>query len=52
MVSRYRYTKEADFKMALENLPKDKIVGTVLNALDELPAKKYKYRKYNYHNYY
>jgi len=52
MVTRYRYTKESDFKMALDNLPKDKIVGTVLNALDELPAKKYKYRKYNYHKYY
>ncbi|HOO45232.1 MAG TPA: polysaccharide biosynthesis tyrosine autokinase [Deltaproteobacteria bacterium] len=52
MVSRYRYTKEADFKMALENLPKDKIVGSVLNAIDELPAKKYKYRKYSYHKYY
>ena len=52
MVTRYRYTKEADFKMALENLPKDKVIGTVLNAMDELPAKKYKYRKYNYHKYY
>ncbi len=52
MVARYRYTKESDFKMALEGLPKDKIVGTVLNALDELPARKYKYSKYNYHKYY
>ena len=52
MVTRYRYTKEADFKMALDNLPKDKVVGTVLNALDELPAKKYKYHKYNYQKYY
>jgi len=52
MVARYRYTKEADFKMAMESLPKDKVIGTVLNALDELPAKKYKYRKYNYHSYY
>lgn len=52
MVTRYRYTKEADFRMAMESLPKNKVIGTVLNALDELPAKKYKYRKYNYHNYY
>jgi len=52
MVARYHYTKETDFKMALDALPKDKIIGTVLNALDELPAKKYKYRKYNYHKYY
>jgi protein-tyrosine kinase len=52
MVSRYRYTKEADFKMALESLPKEKVIGTVLNALDELPAKKYKYNKYGYHKYY
>ena len=52
MVTRYRYTKEAEFKMAMETLPKDKVIGTVLNALDELPAKKYKYRKYNYHKYY
>jgi protein-tyrosine kinase len=52
MVTRYRYTKESDFKMALEGLPKNKIIGTVLNALDELPARKYKYRKYNYHKYY
>ncbi|HPR50480.1 MAG TPA: CpsD/CapB family tyrosine-protein kinase [Deltaproteobacteria bacterium] len=52
MVTRYRYTKEAEFKMAMETLPKDKVIGTVLNALDELPAKKYKYHKYNYHKYY
>jgi protein-tyrosine kinase len=52
MVTRYRYTKEAEVKMAMETLPKDKVIGTVLNALDELPAKKYKYRKYNYHKYY
>ena len=52
MVARYRYTRESDFKMALETLPKNKIIGTVLNAIDELPAKKYKYKKYNYHKYY
>ena len=52
MVTRYRYTRESDFKMAMESLPKDKVIGTVLNALDDLPAKKYKYSKYNYHNYY
>ncbi len=51
-VSRYKYTKEADFKMAIESLPREKIIGTVLNALDELPDKKYKYSKYGYHNYY
>lgn len=52
MVSRYHYTKEADFKMALESLPREKVIGTVLNAIDELPAKKYKYSKYQYHKYY
>jgi protein-tyrosine kinase len=52
MVSRYRYTREADFKMALGNLPKEKIIGTVLNAVDELPAKKYSYHKYQYNKYY
>jgi protein-tyrosine kinase len=53
MVIRYRYTREAEFKMALEILPKEKILGTVLNAVDELPVKKYKYNKYKYYkNYY
>jgi capsular exopolysaccharide synthesis family protein len=52
VVARYRYTRESDFRMALESLPKNKILGTVLNAVDELPAKKYKYKKYNYHKYY
>jgi protein-tyrosine kinase len=52
MVARYRYTRESDFKMALENLPKDKVIGTVLNATDELPAKKYSYNKYQYNKYY
>lgn len=53
MVARYRYARESEFKMALEALPKDKVIGTVLNAVDELPVKKYKYNKYkNYNNYY
>ncbi|HOS98517.1 MAG TPA: CpsD/CapB family tyrosine-protein kinase [Deltaproteobacteria bacterium] len=53
MVVRYRYTREAEFKMALEALPREKIIGTVLNAVDELPVKKYTYRKYKYYkNYY
>ncbi|HPI93879.1 MAG TPA: CpsD/CapB family tyrosine-protein kinase [Deltaproteobacteria bacterium] len=53
MVVRYRYTREAEFKMALEALPKEKIIGTVLNGVDELPVKKYTYRKYKYYkNYY
>ncbi|HNY65405.1 MAG TPA: CpsD/CapB family tyrosine-protein kinase [Deltaproteobacteria bacterium] len=52
MVSRYRYTREADFRMALENLPREKVIGTVLNAIDELPAKKYSYSKYQYNKYY
>ncbi len=53
MVVRYRYTREAEFKMALEALPKEKIIGTVLNAVDELPVKKYTYKKYKYYkNYY
>lgn len=53
MVVRYRYTSESEFKMALEALPKEKILGTVLNAVDELPVKKYQYNKYKYYkNYY
>jgi capsular exopolysaccharide synthesis family protein len=52
MVARYRYTRESDFKMAIETLPRNKIIGTVLNAVDDLPAKKYKYSKYNYQKYY
>jgi len=51
-VARYRYTQESDFKMALSSLPREKIIGTVLNAVDVMPAAKYKYRKYNYHKYY
>lgn len=52
VVARYRYTRESDFRMAMDSLPRNKILGTVLNAVDELPAKKYKYKKYNYHKYY
>jgi protein-tyrosine kinase len=53
LVVRYRYTNESEFKMALEALPKDKMIGTVLNAVDELPVKKYHYNKYKYYkNYY
>ena len=52
VVTRYRYTRDAEYKMALEALPKEKIVGTVLNALDALPVKKYKYNKYKYYNHY
>ncbi len=53
MVVRYRYTSESEFKMALGALPKEKIIGTVLNAVDELPVKKYQYKKYKYYkNYY
>lgn len=53
MVVRYRYTRETEFKMAFETLPREKIIGTVLNAVDELPVKKYTYNKYRYYkNYY
>jgi len=53
MVVRYRYTSESEFKMSLQALPKEKIIGTVLNAVDELPVKKYQYKKYKYYkNYY
>lgn len=53
VVVRYRYAREAEFKMALEALPREKILGTVLNAVDELPVKKYTYHKYKYYkNYY
>ncbi|MBN1635854.1 MAG: CpsD/CapB family tyrosine-protein kinase [Deltaproteobacteria bacterium] len=52
VVVRHRYTRESDFKMSLSILPREKILGTVLNAQDELPSKKYRYRKYGYHNYY
>ncbi len=51
-VVRHRYTSESDIKMAIDNLPREKILGTVLNAVDELPSKKYKYKKYSYHKYY
>jgi capsular exopolysaccharide synthesis family protein len=51
-VSRYRYTRQEDYRAAIAVLPKEKIVGTVLNAVDVLPAAKYKYKKYNYHKYY
>jgi capsular exopolysaccharide synthesis family protein len=49
MVVRYRYTREAEFKMAFQTLPREKVIGTVLNAVDELPVKKYTYRKYKYY---
>lgn len=49
MVVRYRYTREAEFKMAIDALDRDKVIGTVLNAVDELPVKKYTYRKYKYY---
>ncbi|MCD6280879.1 MAG: CpsD/CapB family tyrosine-protein kinase [Deltaproteobacteria bacterium] len=52
VVARYRYIKRADFEAALENLPRDKIIGTVLNAVDDIPAIKYKYKKYKYDKYY
>ena len=52
VVARYRYIKRGDFEAALDNLPRDKIIGTVLNAVDEIPAVKYKYKKYKYDKYY
>lgn len=51
-VARYRYTRASDFQMAIAALPREKILGTILNAVDVMPAQKYKYRKYNYHKYY
>lgn len=51
-IARYRYTRAHDFQAAIASLPRDKIIGTVLNAVDAMPAQKYKYRKYNYHKYY
>jgi protein-tyrosine kinase len=51
-VARYRYTSVSDFTMSLAALPREKILGIVLNAVDILPAQKFKYRKYNYHKYY
>lgn len=52
MVVRHRYTREDEFKMAIDTLPKSKIIGTVLNAVEELPVKKYKYNKYKYYKHY
>jgi len=52
LVARYKYIKKVDFESALDSLPKDKIIGTVLNAVDEIPAIKYKYKKYKYYKYY
>ena len=51
-VVRYRYARQLDYKASITVFPKDKIVGTVLNAIDAMPATMYKYRKYNYHKYY
>jgi len=51
-VSRYRYTRQEDYKAAISILKKEKIVGTILNAVDVMPTAKYKYKKYNYHKYY
>lgn len=51
-VARYRYTRQQDFKASITLLNKEKIVGTILNAVDVMPTAKYKYKKYNYHKYY
>lgn len=51
-VVRYRYARQMDYKASITIFPKEKIVGTVLNAIDAMPATMYKYRKYNYHKYY
>lgn len=51
-VARYRYTRVNEFKMSLAMLPREKILGIVLNAVDIMPAQKFKYRKYNYQKYY
>ncbi|MEA2102594.1 MAG: polysaccharide biosynthesis tyrosine autokinase [Thermodesulfobacteriota bacterium] len=51
LVARQRYTNEADFKASLGLLPREKIIGTVLNAVEELPSKRYRYKKYGYHRY-
>ena len=51
-VTRYRYTRVSDFRMSLNQLPREKIMGIVLNAVDVMPAQKFKYRKYSYHKYY
>lgn len=51
-VAKFRYTRQQDFKAAISILDKEKIVGTILNAVDIMPAAKYKYKKYNYHNHY
>lgn len=51
-VVKYRYTRQVDYKASITVLPREKIVGTVLNAVDAMPATMYKYRKYNYHKYY
>jgi protein-tyrosine kinase len=51
-VVKYRYARQMDYKASITAFPKDKIVGTVLNAVDAMPATMYKYKKYNYHKYY
>jgi protein-tyrosine kinase len=51
-IVKYRYTRQMDYKASITVFPKDKIVGTVLNAVDAMPATIYKYKKYNYHKYY
>jgi len=51
-VVKYRYVRQMDYKSSISVLPRDMIVGTVLNAVDAMPATMYKYKKYNYHKYY
>jgi protein-tyrosine kinase len=51
-VVKYRYARQMDYKASITLFPRDKIVGTVLNAVDAMPATMYKYKKYNYHKYY
>ncbi|HEY9162312.1 MAG TPA: CpsD/CapB family tyrosine-protein kinase [Desulfomonilia bacterium] len=51
-VVKYRYVRQMDYKASISAMPREKIVGTVLNAVDAMPATMYKYKKYNYHKYY
>jgi protein-tyrosine kinase len=51
-IVKYRYARQMDYKASIAVFSKDKIVGTVLNAVDAMPATMYKYKKYNYHKYY
>lgn len=51
-VARHRHTGAGDVRSALASLPQEKVIGTVLNGMSELPSRQYKYKRYSYNKYY